>query len=99
MKVEFYVTSSNPGRHPSHALVARADLVIRRATLPPVRVDTFGGAASVALGRTAREELYVGRRDEDEEVVRLRRAASTQYDYSAPTCCIDSAPARLVVRP
>ena len=79
MRVEFYVTSSNPGRHPSHALVARADLVIRRASLPPVRVDTFGGAASVALGRTAREELYVGRRDEDEEVVRLLR----------PACCIN----------
>ena len=71
MDDEFFVTSSNPGRHPSHALVARADLVVRRASLPPVRVDTFGGAASVAFGRTAREELYVGRRDEDEEVVRL----------------------------
>ena len=65
------MTSSNPGRHPSHALGARADLVIRRASLPPARVDTCGGAASVAFGRTAREELYVGRRDEDEEVVRL----------------------------
>ena len=42
---------------------------------------------SVAVGRTAREELYVGRRDEDEEVVRL--LCPDVYDYTAPMCCID----------
>ena len=42
---------------------------------------------SVAVGRTAREELYVGRRDEDEEVVRL--LCPDVYDYSASTRCIN----------
>ena len=50
--------------HPAatpHACVARADLAVRRLTLPPRTCGYLGGAASVALGRAAQGELLVGR--------------------------------------
>ena len=38
----------------------RADLAVRRLTLPPCTCGYLGGAASVALGRAAQGELLVG---------------------------------------
>lgn len=51
----------HPAAHTSHAIVARADLVVRHVTLPLRTCGYLGGAASGALGRAAREELFVGR--------------------------------------
>src|SRR5215216_2378883 len=44
-----------------HACVARADLAVRRLTLPPCTCGYLGGVVSVAFGRSAQGELLVGR--------------------------------------